>query len=123
MTFGAETAYRGLQRDRFAPRGKWNIPICCAVASFLVILTLIPTATKPVKFHECFDTLIFFSAFWADVAFAIGLTLIILYIGIGAVVTVQLLRTVKLDRDERVAASRVVYYLAAGALLLVSFIS
>ncbi|KAJ9204638.1 hypothetical protein DTO164E3_1813 [Paecilomyces variotii] len=119
LTFGAETAYRGLQRDRFAPRGKWNIPICCAVASFLVILTLIPTATKPVKFHECFDTLIFFSAFWADVAFAIGLTLIILYIGIGAVVTVQLLRTVKLDRDERVAASRVVYYLAAGALLLV----
>lgn len=94
--------------------------ICCTVSSVLIVLTLIPTAVRKVKFHKCLDSLIWYTAFWSQVAFAISFVLIILNLAIGAIVTVQLLRTVKLDRDERIAASRVVYYLAASTLIMVS---
>jgi len=36
------------------------------------------------------------------------------------ILVVQLLRPVDLDREDRIAASRVVYYLAVGTVLFVS---
>lgn len=38
----------------------------------------------------------------------------------GIVITIQLFRTIEIEREERIAASRVVYYLLVGVIVMVS---
>lgn len=48
--------------------------------------------------------------------------LVTLYVLIAGVIAYQLFRTVKIERDERIAASRMVYYLVVGIVLMVSYL-
>lgn len=119
LVLGIETVYRGLRKDRFASRGRWNIIICWVAVAVMLLLTWIPTRARPRAHDRCRAILLVFALPWADVAFGITLALIILYLAMGAILVAQLLRTVKLDRTERIAASRMVYYLGLAAALLV----
>jgi hypothetical protein len=121
LVFAIETVYRGFQKNRFASRGRWNITICWAAVAVMLLLTWIPTVVRQAQDGKCpFDLLILYAIRWADVAFGITLGLIISYLALGTILVVQLLRTTKLDRTERIAASRMVYYLGLAVILFVS---
>ncbi|KKA19947.1 hypothetical protein T310_6061 [Rasamsonia emersonii CBS 393.64] len=109
LVLGIETVYRSLRKDRFASRGRWNIIICWVAVAVMLLLTWIPTRARPRAHDRCRAILLVFALPWADVAFGITLALIILYLVMGAILVAQLLRTVKLDRTERIAASRMVF--------------
>jgi len=56
---------------------------------------------------------------WADIALFLNSTLLFVYLLAGFLIAYQLSRTAKIDRNERIAASRTVYYLAIGVILMV----
>ncbi|KAL1964246.1 hypothetical protein VTN77DRAFT_7204 [Rasamsonia byssochlamydoides] len=117
FVFGIETVYRGLWKDRFASRGRWNVTICWVAVPVMLLLTWIPTSVRQPAQDSCVARLLVFALPWADVAFGITLGLIISYLAMGGILVAQLLRTAKLDRTERIAASRMVYYLGLAAAL------
>ena len=45
--------------------------------------------------------------------------IMVAYLVLASIIAYQLYRTVKISRDERIAASRMVYYLIVGSILLV----
>ena len=120
LVFGVEVAYRGLRYDRFGPRGRWNISICWSIAAILILLTWIPSHIHHVKHEDtCVASLIWFAApFWS---FGIIFNSVIIFalLVTALVISYQLYKTLKVSREERIAASRTVYYLVVGAILMV----
>ncbi|KAL9107538.1 MAG: hypothetical protein Q9227_007538 [Pyrenula ochraceoflavens] len=118
LVFSIEVALRALKRQRFGARGRWNTPICWSIVVILLISTWIPSHVRPAKRDECLGSLIWWASFWADFGVVINSVIIVLYVLAALIITIQLYRTAELDREERIAASRTVYYLAVGALLM-----
>jgi hypothetical protein len=88
----------------------------------IIMLGLISIAPiiRPRQDDRCLASLLLWASPWSDIALILTSTLIFLYIVLGLTLTVQLVRTVKLEREERIAASRIVYYLAVGIAVFVS---
>ncbi len=118
--FGVEITIRGLQKKPFRPRGKWTVTICLTIIGLLTLANfLIADFDRSIDF--CFTSLFFFLAHYSVGCFA-GLTAITSVLLICAVtIFVRLHRSVKIEVAERVAASRMVYYLALGVISNVSF--
>ena len=96
--------------------------MCWAVVLFMLLMIWVPTTARKARQDECPGSLLFFVLPWSDIAFGITLVLIISYIAIGAGLMIQLLRTATVEREERIAASRMIYYLVVATLLFVSFV-
>ena len=120
LVFGIETTFRSLQRARFHPRGKWNIPLCVVAVPFLTLLTWTPSNFEKSK-GQCLASLIWWTASYAKLGIVIAASLIVTYSVCALVIAIQLLKRIKTDRDERIAATRVVYYLIPSVILLVDF--
>lgn len=120
LVFATEAVYRGLRKNRFAPRGRWNTPICWTIVVIMLALTSIAPIIRPRRDDRCLASLLLWASPWSDIAIVVTSSLIFLYIVLGLILTVQLVRTVKLEREERIAASRIVYYLALGVVVFVS---
>ncbi len=120
LVFGLETTFRSVQRARFQPRGKWNTPLCLAAVPFLTLLTWTPSNFAPSK-GLCVASLIWWTAAYAKLGVVIATSLILTYSLCALVITLQLLRRIKTDRDERIAATRVVYYLVPSVILMVGY--
>ena len=120
LVFGLETTFRSLQRARFHPRGKWNIPLCVAAVPFLTLLTWTPSNFDKSK-GPCLASLIWWTVSYSELGIVIGTFLTVTYSLCALVITLQLLRRIKTDRNERIAATRVVYYLVPSIILLVWF--
>ena len=112
-------AWRSVKSDRFAPRGKWNTTICIAILSFLVVLTWIPTIAWPM-YNRCFGSLIWFSNRYDLLTLIILCVLVFFCIALAAVISVQLMRHSNVDPSERIAASRMTYYLLVVGMVYVS---
>jgi hypothetical protein len=86
----------------------------------MLLLLWIPTRIRqPVK-ETCRADLFVFTLPWADVAFGVTLWLICSYAILGLVLTIQLLRTPRMDRTQKIAASQMVYYLGLAIVVSVS---
>ena len=120
LIFALETTIRSVRRSRFRARGKWDTFICLAAIIFAVTGTFLPALLIPAP-DRCLATLIWWTEHYAKVAVVLGLSIIVLFLFSAAIITTQLLRTVKMDRDERIAATRVVYYLVLNVFTIVSF--
>lgn len=119
LVFGGEMAWRGFGKDRFAPRGKWNTTICVAVVLFMLFLTWMPTVIWPM-YSRCFGSLIWFTMRFDLLILVILCLLVVLLLTLAALVSVQLMRSPKVDAHERISASRMTYFLIATALIYVS---
>ncbi|KAF1961290.1 hypothetical protein CC80DRAFT_577620 [Byssothecium circinans] len=116
LVFGIEVAIRAFKSERFAPRGKWNSTICIAVVAFLTLLTWMPTVIWPM-FNLCFGSLIWFPVRYELIALAILISLVSLFLLLAALISIQLMKTYEMDPNERIAASRMCYYLLMSAVL------
>lgn len=120
LVFGVEVSIRGFHKHRFAARGRWNTLICWVVVVTLLAVTWIPSQVDPARYDKCIASLVWWAAPWSRIAIVINALLILVYVFVAALIAFQLFRTVEVDREERIAASRMVYYLGVGVILMVS---
>lgn len=121
LVFGIEMALRAYKSERFAPRGKWNTSICIAAVTFLILMTWIPTVAWPMP-NRCFGSLIWYSVRYELIAIVIISILVFFFLLLAGLISFQLMRTPDVDANERIAASRMCYYLLMAALVYVSAI-
>lgn len=119
LAFGIETALRSFKHERFAPRGKWNTILCIAAVAFFLLLTWIPTIVWPM-FNKCFGSLIWFAMRYDLLTLVLLVVMVSLLLLLAAIISVQLMRTADVDPNERIAASRMCYYLLLTAVIYVS---
>ncbi|KAF1926782.1 uncharacterized protein M421DRAFT_66643 [Didymella exigua CBS 183.55] len=118
LVFGIETALRSFKDDRFAPRGKWNTILCIATVAFFLLLTWIPTIVWPML-NKCFGGLIWFVMRYDLLTFVLLLVLVSLLLLLAAIISIQLMRSADVDPNERIAASRMCYYLLLIAVIYI----
>lgn len=116
LVFGAETAIRSLGAKRFSPRGKWTTKICLMVVALMLLLTWIPTIIWQTPNH-CFGSLVWYPIRYKLVAIIILCVMLFFFLALAAVISIQLMRSVKVDPNERIAASRMSYYLVVAAII------
>jgi len=118
LVFGIEMAIRSMKYNRFEQRGKWNVTICIGVISFLTMLTWMPTVAWPM-YNRCFGSLIWFPVRYELIALIILGILVAGFLILAALISIQLMRTANVDPNERIAASRMCYFLLMAALIYV----
>lgn len=121
LVFGIETALRSFKKERFAPRGKWNTILCIGVIALSLLLTWIPTIAWPM-FNKCFGSLIWFAMRYDVLTLVLLIILVSLLLLLAAIIGIQLIRTADVTSNERIAASRMCYYLLLMAVIYVSAI-
>ncbi|KAF2183962.1 hypothetical protein K469DRAFT_581621 [Zopfia rhizophila CBS 207.26] len=118
LVFGIEMALRAFKHERFAPRGKWNATICVGVISFMLLLTWMPTIAWPM-YNRCFGSLIWFPVRYELIAIVFLSILVFFFFLLAALISIQLMRTSNVDPNERIAASRMCYYLLIAAMIYI----
>ncbi|KAK0728122.1 hypothetical protein B0T26DRAFT_639809 [Lasiosphaeria miniovina] len=111
LVFGIETAVRALRKDPFAPRGKWTVSICLAIIGILVLANFL-VADFDQSPNFCLTSLFWFVAHYSVGCFALLTGIVSSLIICLVVIFVRLHRSIKVEVTARVAASRMVYYLA-----------
>ncbi len=115
LVFGVEVAIRGLQKKPFAPRGKYNVSVCLSIVGMLVLANfLIADFDQSPNF--CLTSLIWFVSHYSVVCFSLLVAIVSLVIISAVIIFVRLHRSIKVEVTARVAASRMVYYLALAAI-------
>ncbi|KAK1964295.1 hypothetical protein LY78DRAFT_160262 [Colletotrichum sublineola] len=111
LVFALEVAFRSLRKNPLPPRSKWNVTICLAtVGTFLLVTYLVTLFVRPPNF--CFASLFWFVQRWKEGCFVI-LTIISVALLASTLVTFfRLHNNARIENSERVAASRMVYFMA-----------
>ena len=113
--FGVEVAIRGLQKKPFAPRGKYNVSVCMSIVGMLVLANfLIADFDQSPNF--CLTSLIWFVSHYSIVCFGLLVAIVSLVLISAVIIFIRLHRSIKVEVTARVAASRMVYYLALAAI-------
>jgi hypothetical protein len=104
-----ECAVRALKKRAFPSRRKYDVPILLGVVLLMLICTSIPTWVRPQK-GSCFASLAWFVWRYGRE----GLILVVLSLGIAmisaSIIFYRLTTITAIDQQERIAASRMVYY-------------
>ena len=120
LVFGLETAFRSLRRDKFAIRNRWHLPCCIIAIVAFTFFSWAATNLFPTK-GECLTGVIWWTARYNKLGVVLATGLIALYIVLAILIVVQLVKTMQVERDERIAATRVVYYLVVSTWIMVRF--
>ncbi|KAM7204340.1 hypothetical protein V8F33_001642 [Rhypophila sp. PSN 637] len=116
LIFGLEVAIRGLQRkEPFGARGKWAVTICLTIIGLLILINFL-VANFDRADNFCLTSLFWFVAHYATGCFAILTGIASTLIVCIAIVFVRLHRSTKIEVTERVAASRMVYYMVLAVI-------
>lgn len=109
---------RALKRERFAPKGKWTTTILVGFICFLTLMMWMPTIIWPM-FNTCFASLIWFPMRYELLMTVVLIIFISTFLLLAAIISIQLMRTTKIDPNQRIAASRMCYYLIMSTFLYV----
>ena len=119
LVFGLECTLRSLRRISFQARGKYDVTICCGTIVLMLVGTWIPSHIYP-EHNLCFASLLWFISDFGEAALII-LSTVGGLLSISAVtIFVRLSSVTMIDEHQRIAASRMVYYLVLGIVTLVS---
>ncbi|KAM3500044.1 hypothetical protein MY11210_009553 [Beauveria gryllotalpidicola] len=115
FVFGMETTVRAFRRRAFDSFGKWTVSICVALVAVSLIATYAVTrAVQPPNF--CFPSLFWFVQRYRVLCFAL-FTTISASLLLGSVITfTRLYQSSTGGIIERIAASRMVYYMGIGTI-------
>jgi len=121
VVFGLECALRSVRKIPFRARGKYDVTICLGVIFVLLVGSWVPTFLfkQPTV---CFASLLWFVSSFGMIAFitlAVALGLMI----ISAITIFSRLSGASMvGQHQRIAASRMVYYLVIGIVSMVSLL-
>jgi len=118
LVFGFEMTIRSLRKVPFQPRGKWANITCILGFVVLLIATWVPTQIMPEEM-ECYGEIISQPSRNIKTGAGISVGLTFALPTMAAIIGLQLYNTRKVDPNERIAGSRMVYYLTASAILQV----
>lgn len=119
LVVGLETTFRSLTTPTFSSQVRWHISVRVASVLALVIITWVPALVFPAR-GQCLVSLIWWTAPFAKVGVGLIFVLIFTFFTGASIITFQLLKATKVDRDRRIEASRIVLYLLFSSLVLVS---
>ena len=120
LVFGLETTFRSLRRVRFPTRNRWHIPTAIMLVAAMIFFAWAATNVFPTR-GKCLTGLVWWTARYAKLAVVLSSGLLTLYPASAVIITLQLVKTVKVEKAERIAATRVVYYLVVNIWLIVWF--
>jgi hypothetical protein len=119
IVFGIECAIRSVRKGGFPARGKYDVSICLAVIVSMLLVTSIPTHIRP-ETDFCFASLAWFVTRYG----VLGLSLLAACGGLAiisaTIIFYRLTTLTTINHHQRIAASRMVYYLVLAILSLVS---
>lgn len=118
LVFGIETAFRGF-RSNFAPRGKWTVGICNGLVGLVCVLILVVAAVDQGP-DLCFAALFWFVNHYATGCFASLAAMAAATLVTIGLIFLKLRKSQMVSPTERLAAQRMVYYLALGFIYEVS---
>ncbi|TGJ87959.1 hypothetical protein E0Z10_g811 [Xylaria hypoxylon] len=111
LVFTIETTSRALKSNPFPPRSKWTVAICLTIVKIALLATgLITFFIRAPNF--CFASLFWFVAKWALGGFALLIGIVVILAGCAVTIYLKLTRYSMIEDDERVGASRMIYYIA-----------
>lgn len=116
--FGVECALRSIRKKAFCARGKYSVAICCGAVVLMLLGTWLYSHLVPEP-HTCFASLV-----WYISRYGVQ-SLILLSLSAGSmlfsaiIIFVRLSMVTVIDRQERIAASRIVYHNVLGVVSLV----
>jgi hypothetical protein len=116
LVFGFEMVIRSLKNVPFQPRDKWANMACILGFVVLLIGTWIPTRIMPEQMTKCFGDIIWQPFRNVKTGAGISTGLIFAFLTMAAIIGLQLYNTRDVDPNERIAGSRMVYYLTASAI-------
>lgn len=116
FVFGLECAIRSFRATPFQARGKWDVTICLATIVVMLIVTWIPSHIYPE--HKCFASLVWFITKYGFLGFIILSTAAALMIISAITIFTRLSYVPLVEPHQRIAASRMVYYLVLGIVSL-----
>jgi hypothetical protein len=124
FVFGLDTTIRSLRRAPFSNRHAMAPVISIAAVVALLIPTMVVARTAGYDEGKCFGSIAFrASSLRLNRAIIATLALLITSaLVMATIIALQLLKTVHMDPNERVTASRMVYYLVASTILQVRLI-
>ncbi|KAI9711923.1 MAG: hypothetical protein M1812_007077 [Candelaria pacifica] len=120
LIFGLETAVRSFKKPRFRRRGKWNVPICLLAVALMLLVVWLPSKIEPSQ-DRCLADLMSWTSHYALLGAAMLGVISMLLIAVAVVIFIQLVKNVKVDPNERIAATRVVSYIIL-VVILMSFV-
>ncbi|KAI0457036.1 hypothetical protein F5B21DRAFT_107375 [Xylaria acuta] len=111
LVFTIETTLRALKSNPFPPRSKWTVAICLTIVKIALLATgLVTFFIRAPNF--CFASLFWFVAKWAEGGFAILIAIVVIMAACAIIIYMKLTRYSMIEDDERVSASRMIYYIA-----------
>lgn len=119
LVFGIECALRGLRRTPFPARGKYDVAICLVVIVLMLVATWIPAQVR-LEMDYCFGSLMWFITRHGRSGLFILSFVAVFSIFTAITIFFRLVNTVTISQRQRIAASRMVYYLVLSVVSLVS---
>ncbi|CZT05628.1 uncharacterized protein RCO7_10388 [Rhynchosporium graminicola] len=117
LVFGTECALRSFRSTPFQARGRWDVTICCGVIVVMLIATWVPSHIQPAP-NACFASLIWFISSFGKLGFVMLTSVGGLMIIAALTIFIRLSTVNLIDQHQRIAASRMVYYLVLGIIPL-----
>lgn len=111
LVFAVEITMRALRKEPFSPRGKWNVAICSAIIGLLVLAKFL-VADFDQSPNFCLTSLFWFVAHYSGACFGLLTAIAVILVICLVVIFIKLSRSIEIEVTARVAASRMVYYLA-----------
>lgn len=118
LVFGVEIAIRALRKQPFAPRGRYNVSICLAIVGVLILVNFLVAAFDRAR-NFCLASLFWFVSHYSLLCFALLVAISVILLGCTIIIFVKLHRSIKIEITSRVAASKMVYYLALAVISIV----
>lgn len=115
LVLGVEVAIRGLKKQPFAPRGKFNVSICLSLIGMLTLANFLVADFDQTP-NFCFSSLFWFVRHYAVLCFGLLVAITTISLSAAVAIFVRLHRSLKVEVTARVAASRMVYYLALAGI-------
>ncbi|KAJ1329034.1 hypothetical protein MN608_05765 [Microdochium nivale] len=114
MVLGVEAASRAVRSSNFSPKGRFAALKCAAIILVMLLGTGSVAIIAPAQ-PICFASLPWFIARWAVGAFVILTTATIVLAVSALILFRQLSAHLLIENDQRIEGSRMVYFLALGA--------
>lgn len=122
MVFGLEVTMRGLRKNAFHPRGRWDVTLCLSLVGMLLLVNfLVADFVRTGDF--CFASLFWFVVKYTEGVFVVLVVITVVLIACVFTIFYKLSKTSRIEKAERLAASRMVYYLALALISTVSHIT
>jgi hypothetical protein len=121
LVYGLEVTIRALSSNPLRKPSKWRTAINMTFVGSFLLFTFIVGITLGDFQDRCFGTIGFRVSSLKVNKGIIGLLsiFIITFLGMATIITTRLMQVVHLDANERIAASRMVYYLVVSTVIQV----